>query len=360
MTGDQASRRRAGRPAHLDVARAGRPGRQRRGGGFRRPRGPRSTAPGDHRRRCPAHGRPTGLATRTADAIAALRRPLRALPVPTLTVPCCRLRRRHGVPVVDPAGQPSDVVLVHEVAHMWFYGMVGNSQFRDPWLDEAFASYAEGLATSRRPRGRRSARTGTWAGRWPTSPTTAATSTAVYSKGAAALLAARDAGRRRRVRRGRCAATSTRRRGRSRPRRTSPRALADLPEALEVLVAGRGPRPGGPARPRLSHPGSLEPTTGLRRATDVKGTSPCASRCPSSTSPRSPAGRPPASSFAASVALAQRAEELGYRRVWYAEHHNMSAHRLLGDQRADRPRRRAHRARSGSAPAASCCPTTRR
>jgi luciferase family oxidoreductase group 1 len=29
------------------------------------------------------------------------------------------------------------------------------------------------------------------------------------------------------------------------------------------------------------------------------------------------------SSIAASVALAQRAEELGYRRVWYAEHHNM-------------------------------------
>ncbi|GAA3249612.1 LLM class flavin-dependent oxidoreductase [Nonomuraea helvata] len=30
-----------------------------------------------------------------------------------------------------------------------------------------------------------------------------------------------------------------------------------------------------------------------------------------------------ADSLAASVALAQRAEELGYRRVWYAEHHNM-------------------------------------
>jgi hypothetical protein len=38
-----------------------------------------------------------------------------------------------------------DVVLVHEVAHMWFYGMVGNSQFRDPWLDEAFATWAESL-----------------------------------------------------------------------------------------------------------------------------------------------------------------------------------------------------------------------
>jgi aminopeptidase N len=34
---------------------------------------------------------------------------------------------------------------VHEVAHQWFYGMVGNSQFRDPWLDEAFASWAEAV-----------------------------------------------------------------------------------------------------------------------------------------------------------------------------------------------------------------------
>ena len=34
-------------------------------------------------------------------------------------------------------------------------------------------------------------------------------------------------------------------------------------------------------------------------------------------------GETAAQSFAASVALAQRAEELGYERVWYAEHHNM-------------------------------------
>jgi len=31
----------------------------------------------------------------------------------------------------------------HEVAHMWFYGLVANSQGRDPWLDEGFATYAE-------------------------------------------------------------------------------------------------------------------------------------------------------------------------------------------------------------------------
>src|ERR1700743_348626 len=35
-------------------------------------------------------------------------------------------------------------------------------------------------------------------------------------------------------------------------------------------------------------------------------------------------GQTASESFAASVALAQRAEELGYRRVWYAEHHNMA------------------------------------
>lgn len=33
--------------------------------------------------------------------------------------------------------------LVHEVAHMWFYGLVGNDQYRDPWLDEGLATYAE-------------------------------------------------------------------------------------------------------------------------------------------------------------------------------------------------------------------------
>src|SRR5580693_3476753 len=36
-------------------------------------------------------------------------------------------------------------------------------------------------------------------------------------------------------------------------------------------------------------------------------------------------GQTASDSFAASVALAQRAEELGYERVWYAEHHNMAS-----------------------------------
>ncbi len=32
----------------------------------------------------------------------------------------------------------------HEVAHQWFYGLVGNNQGRDPWLDEGLATWAEG------------------------------------------------------------------------------------------------------------------------------------------------------------------------------------------------------------------------
>ncbi len=34
-------------------------------------------------------------------------------------------------------------VAVHEVAHQWFYGLVGNDQGRDPWLDEGLATYAD-------------------------------------------------------------------------------------------------------------------------------------------------------------------------------------------------------------------------
>lgn len=40
-----------------------------------------------------------------------------------------------------------DVTIAHEIAHMWFYGMVGANQASDPWLDESFATYAEGLIT---------------------------------------------------------------------------------------------------------------------------------------------------------------------------------------------------------------------
>ena len=39
----------------------------------------------------------------------------------------------------DPA------VIYHEVAHQWWYGMVGNDQMAEPWLDEAFAQFSAQL-----------------------------------------------------------------------------------------------------------------------------------------------------------------------------------------------------------------------
>ncbi|HVF25042.1 MAG TPA: M1 family aminopeptidase, partial [Anaerolineales bacterium] len=34
---------------------------------------------------------------------------------------------------------------VHEMAHQWWFGLVGNDQAMEPWLDEAMAVYSEAL-----------------------------------------------------------------------------------------------------------------------------------------------------------------------------------------------------------------------
>ena len=94
-------------------------------------------------------------------------------------------------------GQGTDATASHEVAHEWFYGLVGNDQARDPWLDESFATYAEGLdrGTSGRyrsatipadGRGRVGAPMTYWEGR-------PSYYRSVYVQGAAALLSARAA-----------------------------------------------------------------------------------------------------------------------------------------------------------------------
>ncbi len=43
-------------------------------------------------------------------------------------------------------GGPQDyltAIAVHEVSHQWWYGLVGNDQAIEPWLDEALATYSE-------------------------------------------------------------------------------------------------------------------------------------------------------------------------------------------------------------------------
>jgi Peptidase family M1 domain len=37
---------------------------------------------------------------------------------------------------------PAAEVITHEVAHQWWYGLVGNNQYLEPWLDESFAQYS--------------------------------------------------------------------------------------------------------------------------------------------------------------------------------------------------------------------------
>jgi hypothetical protein len=88
----------------------------------------------------------------------------------------------------------SRLVAVHETAHQWFYAMVGDSQALHPWLDEAFAQYAEELVDRDRPHDEALSEP---------APVDASTESygqdefgyyfTTYNKGAAALFAAREA-----------------------------------------------------------------------------------------------------------------------------------------------------------------------
>jgi aminopeptidase N len=85
--------------------------------------------------------------------------------------------------------------VVHETAHQWFYAMVGDSQALHPWLDEAFAVYAQHLVDSE------SERPGTLQAPGTVDRSTESYGNQVakyyfvtYDKGAAALEAARAAG----------------------------------------------------------------------------------------------------------------------------------------------------------------------
>jgi len=51
-----------------------------------------------------------------------------------------------------PGGYRSGMVslLAHEVSHQWWYGVVGNDQVGEPWLDEAMATYSSMLYYERR------------------------------------------------------------------------------------------------------------------------------------------------------------------------------------------------------------------
>jgi hypothetical protein len=49
----------------------------------------------------------------------------------------------------DYSGDNLLYTTVHETAHQWWYGVVGNDQIDEAWLDEGFATYSEGVFTEK-------------------------------------------------------------------------------------------------------------------------------------------------------------------------------------------------------------------
>lgn len=45
----------------------------------------------------------------------------------------------------DPTQPSFSVTVAHEVAHQWWYSLVGNDVLDEPWLDEALATYSSGV-----------------------------------------------------------------------------------------------------------------------------------------------------------------------------------------------------------------------
>lgn len=91
------------------------------------------------------------LMVQTRRAVTALTKLFGPFPYPGLVVTALPSLSTGGIEYpgaiqVGPGGW--HVVVPHEVAHQYFYGMVGDNQARDPWLDEAFATYAEARVNS--------------------------------------------------------------------------------------------------------------------------------------------------------------------------------------------------------------------
>lgn len=137
-----------------------------------------------------------GLMAETGRAVMALKALFGPFPYPGLVVTALPSLSTGGIeyPGAIQVGPGRwHIVVPHEVAHQYFYGMVGDNQARDPWLDEAFATYAEARVNGDEPQylpalflpGPVGASMQAWGGDDKTYYKT------VYGKGAAALLTAR-------------------------------------------------------------------------------------------------------------------------------------------------------------------------
>jgi hypothetical protein len=64
-------------------------------------------------------------------------------PYPEVDVVLTRFRRYGGMEYPQIVfANPEDRVVTHELAHQWWYGIVGDDEYADPWLDESFATWS--------------------------------------------------------------------------------------------------------------------------------------------------------------------------------------------------------------------------
>jgi Peptidase family M1 domain len=87
---------------------------------------------------------PRDAASRVARDLALLSSGYGAYPWPDLHLVITRDIGRAGIeyPTMIFEGAARFAITVsHEAAHQWFYSLVGNDQARDPWLDEALATW---------------------------------------------------------------------------------------------------------------------------------------------------------------------------------------------------------------------------
>jgi hypothetical protein len=91
--------------------------------------------------------RPAVVAAEVAHDLETLSRRFGPYPWPSLRVAVLPDLRRVGIEYPSMLFLGTDTegeLTMHEVAHQWFYSLVGNDQARDPVLDEGLATYAMG------------------------------------------------------------------------------------------------------------------------------------------------------------------------------------------------------------------------
>lgn len=107
------------------------------------------------------HGRSAGVSVEVLAAsrrtgrkmLRAAKRSLRRLsarlgPYASSELDLVETRAKHEIAMEYPElvfSPPDPVLVAHEVAHQWWYGIVGDNQAADPWLDESLASYSDAI-----------------------------------------------------------------------------------------------------------------------------------------------------------------------------------------------------------------------